>query len=409
MITSKRWGFLFSTKSLVFEEFLSPSDSALPLTVNELCAFYRDPDFAESSRIEVVITPEEVQKLSLVYFFVTVDDLTYLRRMANWLNIRLTTKDHKVGVKRIRARLVQAMENPKTTQRVLLYLRRTQIPGPVLDVLKNQIISENETWDDLVSKVLQSRFGGSSSEETKERLEAVAEESVVNKNLDLSKEQIYDHVVMATMWSKIVLLQSDAMQYWQEVLWKKPQGVSFLTRFFEEALNEWLDIMSYRSGTPSPEEEIRQLKAAKAALAEDYERDVLALERALAVHHEKKMGAKTSEEESFSSSDELDFRGRRILIVGDDGHKATYRELVELYGGEFDFVSGFQKEAQAIGRIKAADGIVMVTAFMNHSKWYALRANVAMEKVVLVPRAGLTAVDQGLRELARRWQISVSA
>jgi len=58
--------------------------------------------------------------------------------------------------------------------------------------------------------------------------------------------------------------------------------------------------------------------------------------------------------------------GSRVLVVGDDNRQVVYREEVERFGGEFDFLSGFSEPRRASEKAAAADVVVLVTSYVSH-------------------------------------------
>ena len=91
--------------------------------------------------------------------------------------------------------------------------------------------------------------------------------------------------------------------------------------------------------------------------------------------------------------------GERILIVGDPGHMPMYRAIVEAYGGKFDFLDGFEKMRQAESKMESADGILFITAYSSHQKFYAMKAQKQYHKCVLVNQAGLGEFKRGLETM----------
>lgn len=58
--------------------------------------------------------------------------------------------------------------------------------------------------------------------------------------------------------------------------------------------------------------------------------------------------------------------GRKVLVVGGDSFRDQYRAVVEALGGEFEFQGAGAAVAMAEDRARAADVVVLMTAYLSH-------------------------------------------
>ncbi len=76
--------------------------------------------------------------------------------------------------------------------------------------------------------------------------------------------------------------------------------------------------------------------------------------------------------------------GKRILVIGDEGHAPGYRAILDRFGVTMDFLPGFDKDRQLASKLSRADGMVFITAYASHLKFYALKAEKAKDTCSLV-------------------------
>jgi ATP-dependent phosphoenolpyruvate carboxykinase len=109
------------------------------------------------------------------------------------------------------------------------------------------------------------------------------------------------------------------------------------------------------------------------------------------------------EDKTTKNTDVIDnlnkLKGRRILVVGDDEHMSHYRGIVELYGGVFDFAEGFDKNASVTGKLSSSDGVLLVSGYISHSKYYAIRNKISSARMEYVNNRGLATFRQKLDDL----------
>lgn len=66
--------------------------------------------------------------------------------------------------------------------------------------------------------------------------------------------------------------------------------------------------------------------------------------------------------------------GRTIYILGGEGFEANYRHVVEGYGGQMLWTSGFSELRQIVHRVRQADAVVLVTRGVSHKAYDHLQS-----------------------------------
>ena len=104
--------------------------------------------------------------------------------------------------------------------------------------------------------------------------------------------------------------------------------------------------------------------------------------------------------------------GMRVLVIGDDNHQLSYRETVEGFGGDFDFLSGFTDPRRAAEKAAGADLVVLVTSFVSHK--ISGPVDAVGRPVVRVNNGGGLSMREALRRyvfdllMEDRYQLSAS-
>ena len=83
-----------------------------------------------------------------------------------------------------------------------------------------------------------------------------------------------------------------------------------------------------------------------------------------------------------------------MLVVGDDNRAVAYREIVEGFGGEFDFISGFIEPRRAAEKADASDLTVLVTSFVSHK--VSGRIDASGKQVIRVNNGGGQSMSEAL-------------
>jgi hypothetical protein len=82
---------------------------------------------------------------------------------------------------------------------------------------------------------------------------------------------------------------------------------------------------------------------------------------------------------------------KKVLVVGDTGRKEGYKQIVEQYGGHFDFVDGiFEKDKLSVVS-ESADVAILIVPRIKHTVSHILKANKV--PVIFVNSAGIGAFE----------------
>ncbi len=157
------------------------------------------------------------------------------------------------------------------------------------------------------------------------------------------------------------------------------------------------------------EADIAALYAEAIAAIDELERD-LAAERArhagvernllLALRHAGVGEEALAAAEAQVPAETTALQGRRVLVVGDPGRFASYRDVLAWFGAdsaEVECFDGMASDPVRVGeRAAGADFVVVIAGYVRHRvSGQALRA--AGERAVLVPVAGVRQFERALR------------
>jgi hypothetical protein len=98
-------------------------------------------------------------------------------------------------------------------------------------------------------------------------------------------------------------------------------------------------------------------------------------------------------------NNQLILENQKVLVVGDEGHIEGYREVIEKYGGNFDFVSGFSKGATARRKAIGADIVFFVTAWAHHEVTESIKE---FSNLVWVNSAGIDSLEREVLKLRKK-------
>jgi hypothetical protein len=88
----------------------------------------------------------------------------------------------------------------------------------------------------------------------------------------------------------------------------------------------------------------------------------------------------------------LPLKSKRILVVGDTGRKDSYREIVEQYGGNFEFMDGIFEPEKISFMSEKADLAILVIPRMKHSVSNTLK--VKKIPTIFVNSAGVSSFEE---------------
>ncbi len=83
---------------------------------------------------------------------------------------------------------------------------------------------------------------------------------------------------------------------------------------------------------------------------------------------------------------------KKVLVVGDTGRKDSYRQIVEQYGGNFDFVDGIFEKEKISTLSESADVAILVVPRIKHTVSNILKANKV--PVIFVNSAGIGSFEE---------------
>lgn len=86
---------------------------------------------------------------------------------------------------------------------------------------------------------------------------------------------------------------------------------------------------------------------------------------------------------------------KKVLVVGDPGHKESYQEIIEEHGAEFSFIDGVEEPHRAGMEAMKADVVFFVTAYSKHVAHNQLKQ---LDKVVHVNTAGVKSFKMAIEK-----------
>ncbi len=391
------------------------SASVLPVSLNELRELYFDPDFSEPIEIDLILTVDEERFLFATQFLIMYTTSSVaLQRIAKDLEVRLTHKDLKVGNKRVLLRIMEYIEKSDRFDRFQFHIKNYYLKNEVIHWIKKMNCESVEDWVQIKSKMAPLFMQvDAARKDAEERWKLIKNELDDEQLSEVSEDRYwkeFEELITIPIAIGFSFFSIEIFSYWREWLQKDPTVPehSYNSRLVD-MINDWLVVVGKKKPLDATAE-LKRLKQRQREMEAQHQIDLEYLQSSLVELQERARKMELGEVTSLTSAGSFGaLQSKRILIVGDDSHKTAYRQMVEMYGAEFDFVSGFEKDAQAVSRFGWADGVILVTAYTDHAKWYALKAHVSMEKLVLVNRAGVAAMDEGLKALAVKLGTKASA
>ncbi|MCL6441844.1 MAG: hypothetical protein K6T83_00015 [Alicyclobacillus sp.] len=352
------------------------ASTAVPLSMNELWSFIQEPEFVTDEEALVRLDLDDCRLLNGYYtlriMFESAPSKSRFKECLESLGIRFTPKDVKTG--RLLNRAETALLKPHIMRRHLTVQKEVLITPGIrvvlqhhdvpLDMLRERM--SDELWveipdsdDEMIAMTLYTLIF------------LLHDDDLIQRWLQRAKEVDPDHEILA-----YVLAYS-------------------LDKYFRTRLRASEKTAAKPSANRTQADEIARLREENQRLREQYEQDVRALLDVIDGLRERKRAC-----ESVAPERRYLLEGKRVLVVGDESHAAHYRAILEAQGATFDFLPGFDKDRSTASKLAAADGIVFISAYANHVKFYALKATDKCS--VLVPQAGLHAFAKGVAELANK-------
>lgn len=88
---------------------------------------------------------------------------------------------------------------------------------------------------------------------------------------------------------------------------------------------------------------------------------------------------------------------QKVLVVGDEGRKDGYKEIVERHGGQFDFLSGIDtKPTTVLRRCNANNIVFFITGYAKHDVYDSIKS---VGNILYVHNTGLDSLERKIMEL----------
>ncbi|PWI55855.1 DUF2325 domain-containing protein [Sulfoacidibacillus thermotolerans] len=369
----------FSTKNIEWvdpqetADFESVEQRAIPVSLKEMVQYFADPDFQEPIYLALDLSLEDIHKLLLMQYPLYYGK-SRIDQIAKIIGIAFLHRDRKSESKKVR-RVVHALEDSAKQKKL-------------------RVASRFSFFSKSLKEQIESCTGACTVSFLEEIVGSIVSLSDL-KGEERFKEELEAHLVNISLVA-LSVFESPVFEYWYSEIFRAfPDTREFMDWAMTKYFSSWLHVAAV-SPSSSIAAQQAELSAQRKALAVQYEEDAQALQALI----QEMTKPKTDEAKPETSTPIL--AGKRVLVVGDEPRAPIYRQLVEWHGGEFEFVSGYEKNRQAILRFSAVDGIVFVTAYVEHAKWYALKSHANMRRVVLMNRAGVLAMEEALKELAQK-------
>ena len=356
--------------------------SGVHLTLDELGQLVEEFSDAQTTAI-LDMTATDARRIMLIGFLrgAYAQELTSI---AKGLGIRITEKDTRKGVERMKRRVVWELDKLANRERmathgVYTFLRNAQLRDKVLQ-------GPQEDAHAVVQQTL----------------------DVLLDAKSLGTNPIPDLARASTILTMAAFLSEDVLVAWVRWIQKTwTDGEDVVRSALWRGLTLWIHAHAEHKATDpkqTAQSDYDKVCEELAALKANYEADMREMWVVMERQKEQLLSRVRGEPQSSTAGALED---QRILVVGDDSHAVAYRALVEEQGATFDFLPGFENDSQIASKMTSADGVVFVTAYASHLKFYALKARVDMGRAVMVNRAGLAALAMGLEELGRKLEVAM--
>ena len=106
-----------------------------------------------------------------------------------------------------------------------------------------------------------------------------------------------------------------------------------------------------------------------------------------------------SKYKSVEFSEKNKLKGLRVLVIGDTGRMQYYREIVESYGGIFDFADGVEEVSSIKLKSMRADVIFHIVAYSKHNVTEIITK--VPVPIVFVNRSGNASLEEAIKNFKR--------
>ncbi|WDL97895.1 hypothetical protein [Alicyclobacillus sp. ALC3] len=359
-----------------------PGIYPVELTVEDLWSYMNESGFIHDEDAIVLCSFDDLRKLNGFYTLrILYNSLTpkqFIERL-QVLGVHFTPKDYRLGMDRFINRAGVFLLKPLIWDRFMSVQKDTFLKPSVLQALQEEV-----TWD------------------------ALREVSSTALNLPTLADD--DEVLASFTYAALFMLDDDDLIYrWAQRMIddKKDADGRVLADIVSYGLYTYLHARLRATESHSANAnaataraiEIKRLQSELQELRNQYDQDVKVL---LDVIDQMDQKTRLQPQPGQVAAAKSPLVGKRLLVVGDESRAPAYRTILENVGAKYDFLPGFDKDHSTESKFAAADGIIFITAYSNHLKFYALRANAAHKACVLVPHAGLGEFTRRLDELATK-------
>ncbi|SFV09083.1 DUF2325 domain-containing protein [Alicyclobacillus macrosporangiidus] len=352
----------------------------VPVTIEELWSFLQDPAFTQEEDALVQFSLDDCRSLNAYFILrIMVESSPSKRDVAQLLQttgMRFTPKDLKAGNQRIIQRAEEALLRPHILKRHLAMQQDVLLLPQIRKALKSDAPME--------------QLGRQFRDE-----------------LNVRMDESDDEIAAGTLYAIIFLEKDDDLVLrWLDKARRTVDPEHLILSYcLAYSLDAYLrarlratEKAAARDIEAAKANEVDRLREENERLHQQYEQDVQTLLSVIDSLHQIIRGR--DQRESHVSA----LVGKRILVVGDESHAPQYRAILEAKGAIFDFLPGFDKDRTTASKLDAADGILFITAYSSHIKFYALKAS--DKRAVLVHHAGLGAFAKAVEELERKMSVA---
>lgn len=386
---------------------------AMPVNLKEMREIVKDPNFInEPLLVELDLSLHEEQTIIGKRLVTMYHSASTLERMAQSLGVHITQKDRKGGLKKITSRILNQMERPDVLNKYRTSIYINFVSSASKEATKKLDCTTPEQWREIKHTLMQDFLDAKSlinvvKQEVKgwtDKFEAGEIDQLELEQRETEEWVTYENTVLNAAMIALSFFDEEVFDYYRQWMINDPGAErNSYDLALADTIQTWLDTLEEKSSSISGTEEIERVKRQQQEDAAQFTADLAAMQEIMSqtIFSMQEKSRKQMQGEVVQVARPI-LEGKKVLVIGDSPRREAYRQLVELAGGEFDFVDGFGKNAQAIERFGWAEGILLVTAYVEHAKWYALKARVDMDKLVMVNRAGIAAVNEGIQDLANK-------
>jgi hypothetical protein len=355
------------------------------ISVEDLVEWMHEPDFTEWEKAVLDVPFDGLQGLSVWTFLMQIwareKNPRMLAQAAFQLGLSVRQKDRQGHQSRLLSRCFKELIKPATLRRAVERQRTLCYSAQLRRDMK-----ACQHWTELFGRILATY--PMSVQRDFERAEA-------------SEKQAIERETARYVYSILVYHEDqETIAFWETRLQEEldPDGTIF-RETYADALYHFLHVVGTADIERVEQAETERLREENRVLREENA-------YLLGFLTQSSQAFSKVEKETPSGLPEKTLQGKRILVVGDEGHTVAYRAILERVGASMDFLPGFDKDRQLASKLSGADGMVFITAYASHLKFYAMKAAKTKETCVLVHQAGLGEFAKGVAELCERLSAS---